>query len=87
VPDVPQRLVGDTAYDSDGLDHKLMEKYGTEMIARNRAKRKQTQEGRPLRRHVRNCNIERMFTEGQRCCCELMNASWILRLANRLPPA
>ena len=57
VPDVPERLIGDKAYDSDGLDQKLMENFGTEMIAPNRAKRRQTQDGRPLRRW----KVERMF--------------------------
>ena len=61
VPDVPERLIGDKAYDSDGLDKKLMENFGTEMIAPNRAKRKQTQDGRPLRRYVRRWKVERMF--------------------------
>ncbi len=61
VPDVPERLIGDKAYDSDGLDQKLMENFGTEMIAPNRAKRKPTQDGRPLRRYVRRWKVERMF--------------------------
>jgi transposase len=61
VPDVPQRLIGDKAYDSDGLDKKLMQNFGTEMIAPNRARRKQTQDGRPLRRYVRRWKVERMF--------------------------
>src|SRR5215469_5531497 len=33
VADVPERLIGDKAYDSDRLDERLMERYGTEMIA------------------------------------------------------
>ena len=33
VPDLPQRLIGDKAYDSDRLDEKLMAGYGIEMIA------------------------------------------------------
>jgi transposase len=61
VPDVPERLIGDKAYDSDGLDKQLMENFGTEMIAPNRAKRRQTQDGRPLRRYVRRWKVERMF--------------------------
>src|SRR5882724_11844489 len=36
VADVPERLIGDKAYDSDRLDHQLMENFGTEMIAPNR---------------------------------------------------
>ena len=61
VPDVPERLIGDKAYDSDGLDQALMQNYGTEMIAPNRAKRSQTQDGRPLRRYVKRWKIERLF--------------------------
>jgi transposase len=61
VPDVPERLIGDKAYDRDGLDKKLAENFGTEIIAPNRAKRKQTQDGRPLRRYVRRWKVERMF--------------------------
>ena len=61
VPDVPERLIGDKAYDSDGLDRKLKENFGTEMIAPNRARRTQTQDGRSLRRYVRRWKIERLF--------------------------
>jgi transposase len=61
VPDVPERLIGDKAYDSDRLDQALMQNYGTEMIAPNRAKRSQTQDGRPLRRYVKRWKIERLF--------------------------
>jgi len=38
-----------------------MENFGTEMIAPNRARRSQTQDGRPLRRYVRRWKVERMF--------------------------
>lgn len=61
VPDVPERLIGDKAYDSDPLDQALMQNYGTEMIAPNRAKRSRTQDGRPLRRYVKRWKIERLF--------------------------
>ncbi|SRR6266567_1827778 len=62
VAEVPQRLIGDKAYDSDGLDQKLMENYGTELIAPNKVNRRvQTQDGRPLRRYVRRWKIERLF--------------------------
>ena len=61
VADVPERLIGDKAYDSDKLDQALLENYGTEMIALNRANRRQTQDGRPLRRYVRRYKIERLF--------------------------
>jgi transposase len=61
VADVPQRLIGDKAYDSDRLDEELMHNYGTEMIAPNRAGRTQSQDGRPLRRYVRRWKVERLF--------------------------
>jgi transposase len=61
VADVPERLIGDKAYDSDKLDEQLMRNYGIEMIAPNRSNRTQTQDGRPLRRYRRRWKIERLF--------------------------
>jgi len=62
VADVPERLIGDKAYDSDRLDERLMQNFGVEMIAPNKQNRKvATQDGRPLRRYVRRWKIERMF--------------------------
>jgi transposase len=62
VPDVPERLIGDKAYDSDRLDQKLMEHYGTELIAPNKINRRTpTQDGRPLRRYRKRWKIERLF--------------------------
>ena len=62
VAEVPQRLIGDKAYDSDRLDEQLMQEYGTEMIAPNKVNRRvPTQDGRPLRRYVRRYKIERLF--------------------------
>lgn len=57
--DSPQRLIGDKAYDSDGLDTELSE-LGIQMIAPNRKNRKhKTQDGRPLRRYKRRWHVER----------------------------
>ena len=61
LPEVPQRLIGDKAYDSDGLDHQLAQNYGVEMIAPNRGGRRRTQDGRPLRRYRRRWKVERLF--------------------------
>jgi transposase len=62
VADAPERLIGDKAYDSDRLDQQMMEKFGTEMIAPNRANRDpRTQDGRPLRRYKRRWKVERLF--------------------------
>jgi transposase len=59
---LPARLIGDKAYDSDPLDEKLATQYGIEMIAPNRRRRRQaTQDGRPLRRYRRRWKVERLF--------------------------
>lgn len=60
--ELPERLIGDRAYDSDDLDAELAER-GIEMIAPHRKNRKkvQTQDGRKLRRYKRRWKIERLF--------------------------
>jgi transposase len=62
LKEMPERLVGDKAYDSDPLDESLKEQ-GIEMIAphRRNRKKKKTQDGRKLRRYKRRWNIERLF--------------------------
>ena len=57
----PERLIGDKAYDSDGLDAELAT-LGIEMIAPNRRNRRKTQDGRPLRRYRRRWKAERTIT-------------------------
>lgn len=55
----PERIIGDKAYDSDGLAADLAEQ-GTELIAPHRSNRKhKTQDGRPLRRYKRRWTVER----------------------------
>ena len=61
IAPVPQRLIGDKAYDSDALDQRLRGQHGIEMIAPNRRRRRRTQDGRPLRRYLRRWKIERLF--------------------------
>lgn len=62
VADVPERLIGDKAYDSDRLDERLLKHYGIELIAPNKINRRTpTQDGRPLRRYRRRWKIERLF--------------------------
>ena len=61
LAELPTRLIGDRGYDSDALDERLMTQYGIEMIAPNRARRRPTQDGRPLRRARRRWRIERLF--------------------------
>jgi transposase len=59
---LPERLIGDKAYDADALDQTLAEEYGIEMISPNRSNRKRkTQDGRPLRRYRRRWKVERIF--------------------------
>ena len=60
---LPEKLIGDRAYDSDPLDEYLLEEYGVEMIAPHRSnrKKKQTQDGRKLRRYKKRWKIERLF--------------------------
>jgi len=59
---LPERLIGDKAYDSDALDQTLAEQYGIAMISPNRRNRKQkTQDGRQLRRYRRRWKVERLF--------------------------
>lgn len=61
IDDLPDRLIGDAAYDSDKLDSAL-EELGIEMIAPHNPTRKRlTQDGRPLRRYRRRWKIERLF--------------------------
>ena len=57
---LPERLIGDRAYDSDKLDDELRQR-GVEMIAPNRRNRWQSQDGRPLRRYKRRWKVERFF--------------------------
>ena len=60
--EVPQRLIGDRAYDSDGLDERLRQQ-GIELIAPHKSNRRKppTQDGRALRRYRRRWKIERLF--------------------------
>jgi transposase len=61
VEEVPERLIGDKAYDSDPLAKTLAE-IGIELIAPHRSNRKvKSQDGRPLRRYKRRWKIERLF--------------------------
>lgn len=62
VDKLPCRIIGDKAYDSDGLDIKLVKRYGIELIAPNRKNRSKTQDGRQLRRYRRRWKVERFFS-------------------------
>ena len=60
---LPERMIGDRAYDSDRLDQQLRQQYGIELIAPHKSVRVNaaTQDGRPLRRYPRRWKIERLF--------------------------
>ncbi len=62
APDIPKRVIGDRAYDSDRLDRRLAER-GIEMIAphRRNLQRPKTQDGRKLRRYKGRWKTERLF--------------------------
>lgn len=61
LPDNPVRIIGDAAYDSDGLDRTLAA-FDIELIAPHRGNRIHlTQDRRPLRRYRRRWKVERLF--------------------------
>jgi len=57
---LPERLIGDKAYDSNGLDARMALR-GVRMISPNRTGTRRTQDGRELRRYKRRWKIERTF--------------------------
>ena len=61
LDELPERMIGDKAYDSDALDSKLRDEYNIEMIAPNRCNRGRTQDSRILRRYRRRWIVERVF--------------------------
>lgn len=63
IDEIPEKLIGDKAYDSDALDEQMEADYGIELIAphpSNRVKPK-TQDGRKLRRYRKRWKIEHLF--------------------------
>lgn len=62
VEDLPEKLIGDRAYDSDPLDERLEDR-GVELIAPHRTGRvkPKTQDGRKRRRYKRRWKAERFF--------------------------
>lgn len=63
LDELPERLIGDKAYDSDKLDERLWDERGVKLIAPHRRGRKRpaTQDGRELRRYRRRWKVERFF--------------------------
>lgn len=61
IPEAPQNLIGDKAYDSDNLDAELRY-YGIELVAPHRSNRRnRTQDERRMRRYRRRWKVERLF--------------------------
>jgi transposase len=63
LENVPEKVIGDKAYDSDPLDKRLAKERGVEVIAPHKDNRCQasTQDGRALRRYRKRWKIERLF--------------------------
>ena len=61
--EIPERMIGDRAYDSDPLDQRIQQRYGLQLIAPHKFVRVAiaTQDGRCLRRYRRRWKIERLF--------------------------
>src|SRR5215472_17356829 len=79
IPEAPQNLVGDNAYDSDKLDAELRQ-YAIELIAPHRSNRKnKSQDGRRLRRYRRRWKIESSKTSDDLLC--VMNVMPIISWA------
>jgi len=63
LENVPEKVIGDKAYDSDPLDKRLAEERGVQMIAPHKDNRCRAsmQDGRALRRYRKRWKIERLF--------------------------
>ena len=63
LENVPEKITGDMAYDSEQLDKRLAEERGVELIAPHKSNRVKptTQDGRALRRYKKRWKVERFF--------------------------
>jgi transposase len=62
LDELPARLIGDKACDSDSLDQRLAEEYGIEWVAPHRGKRTvKTQDACKPRRYRHRWKVERWF--------------------------
>jgi transposase len=63
LENVPDKIVGDMAYDCDPMDNRLTNERGVELIAPHKINRVKpaTQDGRPFRRYRKRWRIERLF--------------------------
>lgn len=62
VDELPPRLIGDKAWDSDKHAKILWDERNIELIAPVRAKSSRKQDGRALRRYRRRWKVERLFS-------------------------
>jgi transposase len=62
--ELPERLIGDKAYDSDVVDERIKENFNVALISPHKSNRKKssTQDGRELRRYKKRWKIERFFS-------------------------
>ena len=60
---LPEKVIGDRAYDSDKLDQQLADERGVQLIAPHKTNRRKdaTQDGRTLRRYKKRWKVERLF--------------------------
>ena len=63
LEELPQKVIGDKAYDSDPLDQQLAQERNLELISPHKRNRRRpaTQDGRKLRRYKRRWKAERLF--------------------------
>ena len=63
LENVPEKVIGDKAYDNDKLDKRLAKERNVEMIAPHKSNRckQSTQDGRTLRRYRKRWKVERFF--------------------------
>jgi transposase len=63
LKNVPEKIIGDRAYDSDKLDKRLAKERGIEVVAphKNNRVKSATQDGRVLRRFRKRWKAERLF--------------------------
>jgi transposase len=62
LDELPCRIIGDKAYDSDALDERLWREGGVELIAPNRQTHRQSQDLRKLRRYRRRWKVKRLIS-------------------------
>ena len=63
LKNLPGKVIGDTAFDSDPLDKRLAQERGVELVAphKNNRVKSRTQDGRVLRRYKKRWKVERLF--------------------------